>query len=68
MTKEELEEYTEAILHATKRLSNLITNMLKLNKLEKQTIKPVSQLYDLCAQLCECALQFENIWEKRLGI
>lgn len=58
-------EYAEAILHATRRLSNLITNMLKLNKLEKQTIKPVPQLYDLCAQLCECALQFEDVWERK---
>lgn len=65
LTEEERREYTETILHATKRLSNLITNMLKLNKLEKQTIKPVPQNYDLCAQLCECALQFEDMWEKK---
>lgn len=65
ITKERSREYTENILHATKRLSNLITNMLKLNKLEKQTIKPVPEKYDLCAQLCECALQFENMWEQK---
>lgn len=65
LSEENRREYTETILHATKRLSNLITNMLKLNKLEKQTIKPVPQEYDLCAQLCECALQFEDIWEKK---
>lgn len=58
-------EVLEDILHATKRLSNLITNMLKLNKLEKQTIRPVPKQYDLCAQLCDCALQFEDVWEKK---
>lgn len=58
-------ECTETILHSTKRLSNLITNMLKLNKLEKQAIQPIPQSFDLCAQLCECALQFENVWEKK---
>lgn len=65
ITQEKSAEYTENILHATRRLSNLITNMLKLNKLENQTIKPVPQRYDLCAQLCECALQFEDLWERK---
>jgi len=65
LSEEKRMEYTESILHATRRLSNLITNMLKLNKLEKQTIKPVPQKYDLCAQLCDCALQFEDVWERK---
>lgn len=65
LTKEQRREYTETILHATRRLSNLITNMLKLNKLEKQAIKPMTQRFDLCAQLSECALQFENNWEEK---
>lgn len=65
ITEEKGMEYTENILHATKRLSNLITNMLRLNKLEKQTIKPAPAQFDLCAQLCECALQFEDVWERK---
>ncbi|MGN0350624.1 MAG: ATP-binding protein [Roseburia sp.] len=65
LSEEKRIEYSETILHATKRLSNLITNMLKLNKLEKQTIKPVPQKYNLCAQLCECALQFEDTWVQK---
>ncbi len=59
------EEYTTHIIQSTKRLSGLISNMLKLNKLEKQTILPKPQSYDICAQLCECALQFENLWEEK---
>lgn len=62
---EQRREYTENILHATRRLSNLIMNMLKLNKLEKQVIQPVPQSYDVCAQICECALQFEDMWDKK---
>lgn len=65
ITEELRLEYTDNILHATKRLSSLITNMLKLNKLEKQVIQPQPQEFDLCAQLCECALQFEDMWDKK---
>ncbi len=65
LTEEQRQECTATILQATKRLSNLITNMLKLNKLEKQVIKPLPQVYDVCNQLCMCALQFEDTWEKK---
>ena len=46
LTDEKRKEYAETIRHAKKRLSNLITNMLKLNKLEKQAIQPQPQIYD----------------------
>lgn len=59
------EEYTHEILQATKRLSNLITNMLKLNKLEKQTIQPFPEVYDICEQIRQCAIQFEDLWEEK---
>ena len=65
LTEEERLEYTDSILQSTRKLSSLITNILKLNKLEKQTICPVPEQYDLCQQLCDCALQFEDAWEKK---
>lgn len=65
LTEEQRREYTDSILQSTRKLSNLITNILKLNKLEKQTISPVPERYDLCQQLCDCALQFEDIWENK---
>lgn len=58
-------EYADTIYQSSKRLSGLITNILRLNKLEKQTILPDREEYDLCAQLAECALQFESVWENK---
>ncbi|MBQ4095806.1 MAG: HAMP domain-containing histidine kinase, partial [Oscillospiraceae bacterium] len=42
-----------------------ITNILKLNKLENQQIFPTAKPYNLSEQLCECLLQFENVWEDK---
>lgn len=65
LTKDQRAECTEHILQSTKRLSSLITNILKLNKLDKQAITPLPQIYNLSEQLCECAIQFETIWESK---
>lgn len=65
LTDQQETEYIDTILQATRRLSNLITNMLKLNKLERQTIQPEVKPYDLCQQLCECVFQFEDVWEQK---
>lgn len=62
---EKQREYADTIFMSSKRLADLISNILKLNKLEKQTITPASETYDVCAQLAECALNFEYAWEKR---
>lgn len=65
ISREQRQEYVETIIGASKRLSSLITNILKLNKLEKQAIVPDIVEYDLSAQVAECALQFEKVWENK---
>lgn len=64
-SKEQREEYTKGIEDAASRLSSLISNILKLNKLENQTITPEIETYDVCRQLCESAILFEDAMEKK---
>ena len=58
-------EYAGAISDASRRLASLITNILKLNKLENQQIFPTPAVYDLGEQLADCLLAFEPVWEKK---
>lgn len=65
ITEDEKNEYARAISKAARKLAQLITNILKLNKLENQQIFPQPKEFDLSEQLCECLLVFEDAWEAR---
>ncbi|MEF2837410.1 MAG: HAMP domain-containing sensor histidine kinase [Oscillospiraceae bacterium] len=65
LSEEDRVEYAKAISHSSRRLAALITNILKLNKLENQQIFPQLDEFDLGEQLCENLLQFEEVWEKK---
>lgn len=65
LSEEQRVEYAKSVTEASRRLADLITNILKLNKLENQQIYPVSETYDLGEQLCECLLSFEHAWEEK---
>lgn len=57
-------EYAKGVTDGSRRMSDMMTNILKLNRLENQQIYPETREYDLGEQLCECLLQYENVWEK----
>ena len=65
ISEEDRIEYAKAISHSSRRLAALITNILKLNKLENQQIFPQPQEFDLGEQLCESLLAFEDAWENK---
>ncbi len=58
-------EYAKQVTMGSQRLALMMTNILKLNRLENQQIYPQKKSYDLGEQLCECLLQFEEVWERR---
>lgn len=65
LPKEERLEYARAAGEAARRLSDMITNVLKLNRLENQQIYPSPTRFDLGEQLCACLLPYEGVWEEK---
>ena len=54
-------KYAETLVSASKRLTALITNILKLNKLENQEIKPEYENVNLTEALAEAVLGYEEM-------
>ena len=65
LTEENRQEYAKAISQNCQQLTSLITNILKLNKLENQQIYPKVPPYDLGEELRECLLGFEEAWSAK---
>ena len=62
---EKREEYACAISRTTKQLAELVSKILKLNKLDNQQIFPQTRTFDLSEQLCQCILDYESAWTER---
>jgi len=58
-------EYIDTIVKATDNLNTLISNILRLNKLENQEIEIPTEPYNLSVQLYDCALQVESLLEEK---
>ena len=65
LSKEEISEYSRSITESARHLSGLISNILKLNKLENQDIFPEFKEFDLSEQVIQSILNYESIWESR---
>lgn len=63
--EETRKKYTQTVVQATQRLSNLVTNVLKLNKLENQQLSFERERIRLHEMLAESALAFEDEYEKK---
>ncbi|MBQ9131460.1 MAG: HAMP domain-containing histidine kinase [Clostridia bacterium] len=65
LPEEKRVEYAKAITDSSRRLADMMTNILKLNRLENQQIYPNPTTFDLGEQLCESLLQYESVWERK---
>ena len=65
LSEEKRIEYAKAITDSSRRLADMMTNILKLNRLENQQIYPNLTTFDLGEQLCESLLQYESSWERK---
>ena len=64
LSEEKRIEYAKGVTDGARRMADMMTNILKLNRLENQQIYPEVTSFDLGEQLCACLLQYENVWEQ----
>ncbi len=70
LTKEKVDEesrirYAKTVQQASRKLDDLISNILKLNKLENQTIKPENTEFCLTETLAQSVLAYEGACEDK---
>jgi signal transduction histidine kinase len=65
LPEEQRIEYARAITDSSRSLAHMVSNILKLNKLENQTIYPDTKVFDLGTQLGECLVGLEEVWDKK---
>lgn len=59
------DKYAQTLVSASKRLTALVTNILKLNKLENQELTPEYERVRLDEMLARTVLQFEELIESK---
>ena len=64
-TEEEKNEYLDIILEESTRLASLSTNVLNLNRIEKQTIRTNDQLFNFAEMVRRVILMLETKWSRK---
>ncbi|MBQ3234776.1 MAG: HAMP domain-containing histidine kinase [Clostridia bacterium] len=63
--EETRKSYAKTIISASKKITDLITNILKLNKLENQEIVDNKEVFNLTEALSESVIDFEPLIENK---
>lgn len=59
------DKYADALITAAKKINDLVTNILRLNKLENQELNPEVEKIDLGEMLREAIIRYEDFIEKK---
>ena len=65
LTAGQRKEYADTIFHASEQLTTLVSNILRLSKLENRSILPLPQSYDVCRQLADCVMNLADRMEAK---
>ncbi len=65
LDSETRKDYVKTLIGASKRITDLITNILKLNKLENQEIQEKPDAFNLTDALSDSVVEFETLIEKK---
>lgn len=65
LDSETRKKHAKTLIGASKRITDLITNILKLNKLENQEIQEKNDVFNISEALAESVVEFEPLMEKK---
>ncbi len=65
LDSETRQKYVSTVKQASRRLTDLITNILKLNKMENQDVSPEYERINLTEMLSQAVLNYEELIEKK---
>ena len=65
LDNETRKSYAKTLISASKRITDLITNILKLNKLENQEIQEKHEIFNLPEALSDSVIEFETLIENK---
>lgn len=65
LKEEDRKKYINNLKNACNRLTNLVTSILKLNKLENQKVTPIFESFNISEILINVILQYENKLEEK---
>lgn len=65
ISENEKKKYIDLIISASNRLSELVTNILSLNKIENQDIIPQVEEFDIAEAFRECIISYSELIENK---